>query len=136
MINTSEQIRNNLEIRLKAKTLDDMFYTVIKDGTNCSAFESRAILENARSIYRLSEYENAFGLKPGQLKVIGIDCKEPAGKPLSQCKKKEAIVTLDAGDEDHKVRFSSCHSEEQGVSALRRFRLPALHKKPVIRVSF
>jgi hypothetical protein len=123
VIQSNEQIRNNLETRLNVKTLDDMFYTLVKDGTNCSVFESKAILENARRIYRLGEYENESGLKPGQLKIIGIEAREPAGKPLSECKKKEAIVTLDAGEEDHKVRFSNYYSEEQGVAALRRFRL-------------
>ncbi len=112
-----------LEDRLKVKTLDNIFYTIVKDGTNCSSFEARTILENARRIYRLDESRKEYGLKPGQLKVIGIAAQEPAGKPLSDCKKKEAIVTLDAGSEDHNVRFSDYWSNEQGVAALRRFRL-------------
>lgn len=123
MIISNGQTKENLEKRLKVKTLDEMFYSIIKTGTNCSAFESKAILENARRIYRLGDYQYGDCLKTGQLKVIGIDAKEPAGKPLLECQKKEAVVTLDAGEEDHKVRFSNYYSEEQGVSALRRFRL-------------
>ncbi len=123
MIINNEQVKNKLEQRLKVKTLDDMFYGIIKNGTNCSDFESKAILENARRIYHLNNYQQERGLAPGQLKIIGIDAREPAGKPLSECQKKEAIVTLDAGDEDQKVRFSKDYSKEQGVSALRRFRL-------------
>lgn len=123
MIISNGQTRENLEKRLKVKTLDEMFYSIIKNGTNCSAFESKAILDNARRIYRLGDYQYRDCLTPGQLKVIGIDAGEPAGKPLLECQKKEAVVTLDAGEEDHKVRFSNYYSEDQGVSALRRFRL-------------
>ena len=123
MIISNEQRRNNLEDRLKIKTLDSIFYTMVKDGTNCSTFEAKTILENARHIYRLDGNQEGYGLKPGQLKVIGIDAKEAAGKPLSECTKKEAIVTIDAGEEDHNVRFSDYWSEDHGVSALRRFRL-------------
>lgn len=123
MIISNEQRKDKLENRVKIKTLDNIFYTVIKEGTNCSAFEARTILENARRIYRLGDYPEEKGLKPGQLKVIGIDSKEPAGRPLSACQKKEAIVTLDAGEEDYSLRFSPQGSEDQGVSAVRRFRL-------------
>lgn len=123
MIISNEQRKDKLENRLKIKTLDNIFFTIIKDGTNCSAFEAKTILENARRIYRLDNNLEETGLNPGQLKVIGIDAKEPAGKPLRDCKKKEATVTLDAGSEDHNVRFSEYWSKEQGVAALRRFRL-------------
>ncbi|MHA2054787.1 MAG: DUF1670 domain-containing protein [Candidatus Hodarchaeales archaeon] len=123
MIISNEQRKDKLEDRLKIKTLDNIFFTIIKDGTNCSAFEAKTILENARRIYRLDNNLEDKGLSPGQLKVIGIDAKEPAGKPLSDCEKKEATVTLDAGSEDHNVRFSEYWSKEQGVAALRRFRL-------------
>ena len=123
MIISNEQRRGKLGERLKVKTLDNIFYTLIKEGTNCSGFEAKTILDNARRIYRLDDSHQEYGLKPGQLKVIGIDTKEPAGKPLADCQKKEAIVTLDAGDEDHHVRFSDYWSADQGVAALRRFRL-------------
>jgi len=123
MIISSEQRKDKLENRIKIKTLDNIFYTIIKEGTNCSAFEARTILENARRIYRLGDYPEERSLKPGQLKVIGIDTREPAGKPLSECQKREAIVTLDAGEEDYNLRFSSHGAKDQGVSALRRFRL-------------
>ena len=83
MIISSEQRKDKLERRVKVKTLDNIFYTVIKEGTNCSAFEARTILENARRIYRLGDYQEERNLKPGQLKIIGVDGKEPAGKPQS-----------------------------------------------------
>jgi hypothetical protein len=123
MIISSGQRKDKLESRIKIKTLDNIFYTVIKEGTNCSTFEARTILENARRIYRLGDYQEERSLKPGQLKIIGVDAREPAGKPLAECQKKEAIVTLDAGEEDYNLRFSHPEAEDQGVSAMRRFRL-------------
>lgn len=123
MMRNGEQRKDKLESRVKNKTLDNIFYTVIKEGTNCSAFEARTILEKARRIYRLGDFQEERNLKPGQLIIIGLDAKEPAGKPLTECQKKEAIVTLDAGEEDCTLRFNPSGAEDQGVSAVRRFRL-------------
>jgi len=123
MIISGEQRKDKLESRVKNKTLDNIFYTVIKEGTNCSAFEARTILDNARRIYCLGDDQEERNLKPGQLKIIGLDAKEPAGKPLAECQKKEAIVTLDAGEEDYALRFNPPGAEDKGVSAVRRFRL-------------
>jgi hypothetical protein len=57
MIINSEQRKDKLERRVKVKTLDNIFYTVIKEGTNCLAFEARTILENARRMNRLGDYQ-------------------------------------------------------------------------------
>jgi hypothetical protein len=88
MIISSGQRKDKLESRVTSKTLDNIFYTVVKEGTNCSAFEARTILENARRIYRLGDHQEERNLKPGQLKIIGVDAREPAGKPLVECQKK------------------------------------------------
>ena len=37
MIISSEQRKDRLENRIRIKTFDNIFYTVIKEGTNCSA---------------------------------------------------------------------------------------------------
>jgi hypothetical protein len=49
--------------------------------------------------------------------VIGILSSEPAGKALEECRKGQAIVTLDAGQEDREIRARF------GIVALRRARL-------------
>ena len=53
----------------------------------------------------------------GQLMVLGIAASEPAGKPLSDCEIKTAVVTLDAGKEDEEIR------SKYGLAALRQARL-------------
>jgi len=129
MIISNGQRKDKLESRVKSKTLDNIFYTVVKEGTNCSAFKARTILENARRIYHVGDHQEERNLKPGQLKIIGVDAREPAGKPLVECQKKEAIVTLDAGEEDYNLRFSHSGIEDQGVSTLRRFRLARITRE-------
>jgi hypothetical protein len=49
--------------------------------------------------------------------VTGILSSEPAGKALEECRKGQAIVTLDAGQEDREIRARF------GIVALRRARL-------------
>lgn len=39
-----------------------------------------------------------------QLRVLEIAGSEPAGKPLTECEMKTAVVTLDAGKEDEEIR--------------------------------
>lgn len=123
MIINAQHRKAKLDERLRSKHLDEMFFSLIHKGTNCSTFESRAIVEQARRIYNLGDPNPDSGPRSGQLKVIGIDAQEPAGKALGECLKKEAIVTWDAGEEDHQVRFGPYGSDEKGVAALRRLRL-------------
>jgi hypothetical protein len=40
----------------------------------------------------------------GQLRVFGIAVSEPAGKPLTECEMKTAVITLDAGKDDEEIR--------------------------------
>ena len=51
------------------------------------------------------------------MKLIGVATSEPAGKPLSDCKMKTAIVTLYSGSEDEEIR------SRYGVAALGQARL-------------
>ncbi|MBC2698311.1 MAG: DUF1670 domain-containing protein [ANME-2 cluster archaeon] len=49
--------------------------------------------------------------------MLGISSSEPAGKPLSDCQMKTAVVTLDAGKEDDDIR------NKYGLVSLRQVRL-------------
>jgi hypothetical protein len=59
----------------------------------------------------------------GQVKILGIAASEPAGKPLSECKMKKAVVTLDAGKEDEEIR------KKYGLAALRQARLARITRE-------
>jgi len=100
-------IKNTSE-RLNAKTLDQMFINMVEQGYDCPPFVSNAILQTAKSNAILQTAKSVFSpdqgnpdiLNVGQIKILGISSSEPAGKPLSDCQMKTAVVTLDAGKED------------------------------------
>jgi hypothetical protein len=121
MIHNYDQIKIERENRLDSKSVQGLFYNLVYQGTNCSEFESRIIAQYAQNIFN-QEPEGAQTLKAGQLCIIGVAAAEPAGKAIDQCQLKQAVVTLDSGQEDQKVRLNY-EPLEAGTTALRRFRL-------------
>jgi hypothetical protein len=89
--------------RLNAKTLDQMFVNMVEQGYECPPFVSNALLETAQSVF-VQDPSNPNVMNVGQLMVLGIAVSEPAGKPLTECEIKTAVVTLDAGKEDEEIR--------------------------------
>lgn len=102
--------------RLNAKTLDQMFVNMVEQGYECPPFVSNAILETAKSVF-VPDQSNQDPMNVGQVMILGIAASEPAGKPLSECEMKTAVVTLDAGKEDEEIRAN------YGLAALRQARL-------------
>ena len=102
--------------RLNAKTLDQMFVNMVEQGYECPPFVSNAILETAKSVF-VPDQGKQDVMNVGQVKILGIAASEPAGKPLSECEMKTAVVTLDAGKEDEEIR------SKYGLAALRQARL-------------
>lgn len=102
--------------RLKQKQLDSQFVNQLQAGMNCSMFEAKAILNLVYEVY-LPSFDNSSGMKPGQIKfeVVGVD--NSPKKKLSDCQMKTVLLTLDAGEEDLRVR------EKKGVIELRQHRL-------------
>lgn len=89
--------------RLNAKTLDQMFVNRVEQGYECPPFVSNAILETAKSVF-VQDQSNPNVMNVGQVKILGIAVSEPAGKALTECETKTAVVTLDAGKEDEEIR--------------------------------
>jgi hypothetical protein len=102
--------------RLNAKTLDQMFVNMVEQGYECPPFVSNAILETVKSVF-VPDQSNQDALNVGQVMILGIATSEPAGKPLSECEMKTAVVKLDAGKEDEEIRAN------YGLAALRQARL-------------
>ena len=103
--------------RISQKTLDGTFLNLIEKGANCPPFVSNAILNTAKKVYRITEADPHNDMKQGQMKVVGISSHEPAGKRLSECQKKECIVTIYADSEDDRIRSL------YGTTGLRRRKL-------------
>ena len=102
--------------RLNTKSLDQMFVNMVEQGYECPPFVSNAILVTAKSVF-VPDQSNPSVMNVGQVKILGIAASEPAGKPLSECEMKTAVVTLDAGKEDEEIRGN------YGLAALRQARL-------------
>ena len=110
--NTSLQKWN----RLAQKQLDQQFLNEIISGLQCSPFEATAILDTVYKVY--APYFEASGtLKPGQILLPVVAVETSSNTPLSESKQITVVLTLDAGDEDLRIR------EKRGVTGLRRHRL-------------
>lgn len=118
MVTTFQHVQDAVFRRVNCKTLDQVFLSMVEIGAKCPPFVSNAILTTAKKVYNLHDSKKEDEtLKPGQLRVIGVLAKEPAGKPLKDCQLGECTVTLDAGAEDQVIR------EQFGVTGLRRAKL-------------
>lgn len=102
--------------RLAQKQLDQQFMNEIVHGLQCSPFEAKAILGTVYRVYA-PYFETSGTLKPGQIlfQVISID--EGPSTHLADSKQIAVTLTLDAGEEDLRLR------EKRGVIGLRRHRI-------------
>ena len=110
--NTSLQKWN----RLAQKQLDQQFVNQIITGLQCSPFEANAILEAVYKVYA-PYFETSGTLKPGQILFPVISVETPSNTPLSESKQVTVVLTLDAGQEDLRIR------EKLGVTGLRHHRI-------------
>lgn len=86
------QSRNNI------KDLEGYIFSYLKQGTNCSEIECKAISENIKSKINLFIPEAVL---PGKLAYSAVDMNEPAGKSLEECKKIITYLTLIDPKEDN-----------------------------------
>jgi len=102
--------------RLAQKQLNQQFVNEIVQGLQCSPFEANAILDTVYKVYA-SYFKTTGNLKPGQIlfQVISIDTS--SNTHLKDSKQTTVTLTLDAGEEDLKIR------EKEGVVGLRRHRI-------------
>jgi hypothetical protein len=102
--------------RAAARELDAQFINAIQHGMNCSRFEAAAIRDTVYEVYA-PLMETTDTLKPGQLRLTVIDAGVAPNIPLAQAQQRLVTLTLDAGEEDRRVRQAG------SVIALRRHRL-------------
>lgn len=102
--------------RLAKKQLNQQFLNEIIQGLNCSSFEASAILETVHKVYA-PYFETSGALKPGQILFQVVSTENGASIHLENCKQISVTLTLDAGEEDLKIR------EKEGVIGLRQYRV-------------
>jgi hypothetical protein len=103
--------------RLTVKTLDQVFVMRAKEGLGCSQFEAQALTNLVKEVY-FPWLSQPDAIQAGQLAMTAVSANEPGHKPLSKCKMVPVILTLYAGEEDHRHRLS--HKGPQGTVALRQ----------------
>jgi hypothetical protein len=113
--NTSLQKWN----RLAQKQLDQQFINETIKGLQCSPFEAQAILECVYSVYA-PYFETSGALKPGQLLFQVVSIEAAPNAPLSECEQTTVVLTLDAGNQDLKIK------QHQEIAGLRRHRMQRL----------
>ena len=103
--------------RLSVKTLDQVFVVRAKEGLGCSLFEAEALTELIKEVYFpwLSQPE---AVQAGQLVLTVVSADEPGHRPLSKCRMVPVVLTLYAGEEDHRYRLAQ--KGPQGTVALRQ----------------
>ena len=84
--------------RLEAKSLDARFTTEIQQGLNCSPFEAEAVLDVVKEVYVPFLSSESPQAPPGKLTLIAVAADEPAGKPVSHCKKQTVCLTPHRGE--------------------------------------
>ena len=89
--------------RLEAKTLDARFTTEIQQGLNCSPFEAEAVLDVVKEVYFPFLSSESPQAPPGKITLIAVAADEPAGKPVSHCKKQTVCLTLHRGKVDDRL---------------------------------
>jgi rRNA-processing protein FCF1 len=102
--------------RLTVKALDQVFIMRVKEGLGCSQFEAEALTGLVKEVY-FPWLSHPEAIQAGQLAMTAVSADEPGHKPLSQCKMVPVVLTLYAGEDDHRYRLSQGH---KGVPALRQ----------------
>lgn len=103
--------------RLTTKTLDAQFCQEIKEGLNCSRFESEAILGVVKEIYFPYLDPAHPQASPGKISLVVVSSEEPAGKPLRACVKQTVCLTVHQGAADDALL------QKQGAAAFRQSRI-------------
>lgn len=102
--------------RLAVKTLDQVFIMRLKEGLGCSMFEAEAITDLVREVY-FPWLASPEAIQAGQLALTAVSADEPGHKPLANCKMVSVVLTLYAGEGDHRSRLE--HGR-QGIPQLRQ----------------
>lgn len=112
--------RNSLE-RLKSKSVKNAIINNLAKDFNLTPILAEAYFNQIKD-YFLEHAE--IELNSGQLQYLAVDDCESAGKPVSLCKKRSVLLTLNSS-EDLDVY------KDSGLSGLRRHRLLRITKEAI-----
>ena len=99
--------------RLELKSSEQQFVNIVTNGTNCSPFESKLVLKEAKQVFGIGEYKDSNSIQSGQLVWTAVSQEEPAGKKIEECQMKKIVLTY-VSTEDSEA------NKEFNTSAMRR----------------
>ena len=109
--------QDSIIARLWVKSAEQLFMHELENDFELSPKEARGILESVKTIFNLEGTNWPGKFSPGKIKEVVLAKDAPPGKPLSELKKVEVTLTLDAGGEDLDVL------SKYGRVALRQVRI-------------
>jgi hypothetical protein len=112
----------SLSERLLAKSVKNAIVTNIARDFNLTPILAEAYFTQIKNYF--TEHTD-LDLSSGQMHYLAIDDREPAGKPVSLCKKISVNLTVHNPDEDLEVY------KQSGLSGLRHHRLLRITKEAI-----
>jgi hypothetical protein len=119
VIVSQELKKDQMQDRLLLKGAEEAFCSRIVSGTNCSSFESRIIVEQAKEIFGLGEHSERNNLHDGQSIFFAVDTAAPAGVPIEDCPKRRVVLTHISRAEDLEVHARHGHAAKRRQQILR-----------------
>ena len=113
---------SNLSKRLGSKSVKNAIINNIARDFNLTPILAEAYFNQIKDYF--TEHAD-LDLSSGQIHYLAIDDREPAGKPVSLCRKRSVKLTLHAPDEDLATYKKS------GLSGLRKHRLLRITKEAI-----
>ena len=105
--------------RLELKSSEQQFMNIVTNGTNCSPFESKLVLKEAKQVFGIGEYKDSNSIQPGQLVWTAVSQEEPAGKNIENCQMKKVFLTyVSSEDTAAKNEFSTAAMRRQQICRL------------------
>jgi hypothetical protein len=114
VIVSREQKKEQMLERLRLKSAEESFGFQIVDGTNCSQYEARIIVDKAKQVFGLGEYSENKVLHDGQMVFFAVSDGVPPGVKIEECEKVRVVLTHLNREEDLEVL------KEHGTAAKRR----------------
>ena len=111
-----------LQKRLQSKSIKNSIINKIASDFNLTPILAEAYFNQIKN-YFLDHAD--VKLSSGQIHYLAIDDREPAGKPVTLCKKVSVSLTIHNPDEDLEVY------KDKGLSGLRRHRLLRITKEAI-----
>ena len=115
-------MNKSLSERLLAKSVKNAIVPNISKDFNLTPILAEAYFNQIKNYF--TEHTD-LNLSSGQMHYLAIDDREPAGKPVSLCKKISVSLTVHKPDEDLEVYRQS------GLSGLRHHRLLRITKEAI-----